>query len=107
MRLEYLAIVACLLAPQAWADCTAPAAPTRTAQLVKPVAPTYPTCYDPKIKMNTCDGPEVGKFNDASAKYNLAAKAYARDVQTYIERLNAYVAAAEAFAKCEARTVTD
>jgi len=99
--LRRLAIIGALAAlscgTTAWAECTPPNPPAASERPARPVPPERPRCADTK----SCEAGEADRHNAAVAVFNDRAKVYARDLQAYVDRLNTYVAAAGAYAKCE------
>lgn len=83
----------------AQAACVLPSPPPQADRPVKPAAPEKPRC----AASNSCDNADVQAFNKAVAAFNARGRDYMRDAQAYADRLNAYVAEAEAYAKCEVR----
>jgi hypothetical protein len=99
--LQRLAILGALAAlscgTMARAECAAPTPPAPLERPAKPVSPERPRCAN----TGSCGAGEADRYNAAVAVFNDKAKIYARDLQAYVDRLNAYVAAAGAYAKCE------
>ena len=79
------------------AECAPPDPPAASERPAKLVPPERPRCADTK----SCDAGEADRYNAAVAAFNDKARIYARNLQAYVDRLNAFVAAAGAYAKCE------
>jgi hypothetical protein len=79
------------------AACVAPKPPATSERPARPAPPQRPRCAD----SGACEQGEAAAYNKAIATFNAHARDYAKDTQVYVAKLNAYVAAAEAYAKCE------
>lgn len=71
----------------------------------KPAAPVKPACLDAKTGKDNCPGWEAYTYNDQVKAYNAAGADYAKAANAYIAKLNDYVAASAAYAKCEAESL--
>ena len=97
--LKQLVLTAALVtaATTAQAACPVPVAPAASEKPARPTPPPVPVC----AKVNDCGQGVAAEYNRQVNAFNAAARDFQKDTQAYVARLNAFVAAAEAYAKCE------
>lgn len=94
-----------LFAGPAGAACTPPVPPAASDKPAKPQAPVKGPCVDAKTGTPGCLGWEAHRFNEDVKAYNAGLPAFQKAAAAYLAKLNAYVAAASDFARCEVDTL--
>ena len=96
--LKHLALAGALLSPNpGLAACPAPAPPAAAERPVRPEPPVRPAC----ARTANCPDGVADEFNRKVKAFNEQATVFQASSQAYVARLNAFVAAAAEYARCE------
>ena len=101
MRAATLSVVIVMQVASASAACIPPTPPDSASRPAKLAAPVKGPCVDQKPGAPGCLGWEAYTFNDQVKAYNAQVPGFKAAAEAYVRKLNDYVSAAGAYAKCE------